>query len=178
MADFTQAFQLMIAHEGGYGNDPDDPGGETYKGVARKIFSKWDGWTKVDILKRQPGFPANLDKDPELQQNVSDFYRVTFWDKINGDQITNQNVANSIFDFGVNAGSGTSGSLAQMVVGAKSDGVIGPDSISAINSFDPDYFLASFTVAKIARYVNIVKKRPTSRKYFYGWVIRALGENS
>lgn len=63
MADFTQAFQLMIANEGGYGNDPDDPGGETYKGAARKIFSKWDGWTKVDILKRQTGFPANLDKD-------------------------------------------------------------------------------------------------------------------
>jgi lysozyme family protein len=178
MADFTQAFQLMIAHEGGYGNDPDDPGGETYKGVARKIFSKWDGWTKVDILKRQTGFPANLDKDPELQQNVSDFYRVTFWDKMNGDQITNQDIANSIFDFGVNAGSGTSSTLAQMVVGAKSDGVIGPDSISAINNFDPDHFLASFTVAKIARYVNIVKKRPTSRKYFYGWVIRALGENA
>jgi len=178
MADFTQAFQLMIAHEGGYGNDPDDPGGETYKGVARKIFSKWDGWTKVDILKRQSGFPANLDKDPELQQNVSDFYRVTFWDKMNGDQITNQDVASSVFDFGVNAGISTSASLAQMVVGAKSDGVIGPDSISAINNFDPDYFLASFTVAKIARYINIVKKRPTSRKYFYGWVIRALGENA
>ncbi len=178
MADFTQAFQLMIAHEGGYGNDPDDPGGETYKGVARKIFSKWDGWTKIDILKRQSNFPANLDKDSELQLNVSDFYRVTFWDKMNGDQITNQDVANSIFDFGVNAGIGTSSSLAQMVVGAKSDGVIGPDSISAINNFDPDHFFASFTVAKIARYVNIVKKRPTSRKYFYGWVIRALGENS
>ncbi|BBE19459.1 phage protein [Aquipluma nitroreducens] len=178
MADFTQAFQLMIAHEGGYGNDPDDPGGETYKGVARKIFSKWDGWTKVDILKRQTGFPANLDKDPELQQNISDFYRVTFWDKINGDQIANQEIANSIFDFGVNAGVGTSASLAQMVVGAKSDGVIGPNSISAINNFDPEHFLASFTVAKIARYVNIVKKRPTSRKYFYGWVIRALGENA
>ena len=178
MADFTQAFQLMISHEGGYGNDPDDPGGETYKGVARKIFSKWDGWTKVDILKRQTGFPANLDKDPELQQNISDFYRVTFWDKINGDQIANQEIANSIFDFGVNAGVGTSASLAQMVVGAKSDGVIGPNSISAINNFDPEHFLASFTVAKIARYVNIVKKRPTSRKYFYGWVIRALGENA
>ena len=178
MADFTQAFQLMIAHEGGYGNDPDDPGGETYKGVARKIFSKWDGWTKVDILKRQTGFPANLDKDPELQQNVYDFYRVTFWDKMNGDQINNQDIANSIFDFGVNAGIGTSASLAQIVVGATSDGVIGPDSISGINNFDPDHFLASFTVAKIARYVNIVKKRPTSRKYFYGWVIRALGENA
>ena len=178
MADFTQAFQLMIVHEGGYVNDPDDPGGETYKGVARKIFSKWDGWTKVDMLKRQPNFPASLDKDPELQQNVSDFYRVNFWDKMNGDQIANQDVASSIFDFGVNAGSGTSASLAQMVVGVQSDGVIGPDSITAINNFDPDHFLASFTVAKIARYVNIVKKRPTSRKYFYGWVIRALGETA
>ena len=62
MADFTQAFQLMIVHEGGYVNDPDDPGGETYKGVARKIFSKWDGWTKVDTLKRQANFPANLEQ--------------------------------------------------------------------------------------------------------------------
>ena len=178
MADFTKAFELMIVHEGGYGNDQDDPGGETYKGVARKIFSKWEGWTKVDLLKRQSGFPANLDKDTELQASVEDFYRVTFWDKMNGDQITNQEVASSIFDFGVNAGFGTSASLAQLVIGANTDGVIGPDSIVCINNFDSDHFLAAFTVAKIARYVNIVKKRPTSRKYFYGWVIRALGENA
>ena len=56
MADFNQAFQLVIAHEGGYVNDPDDPGGETYKGVARKIHSKWEGWQNIDILKRQPDF--------------------------------------------------------------------------------------------------------------------------
>jgi lysozyme family protein len=178
MADFSKAFELMIAHEGGYVNDPDDPGGETYKGVARKIFSKWTGWTTIDILKRQPDFPANLDKSEDLQSSVADFYQVNFWDKMNGDQILNQEVANSIFDFGVNAGSGTSSSLAQMVVGVKSDGIIGPDSLASINNFDPDHFLASFTVAKIARYINIVKKRPTSRKYFYGWICRALGENS
>jgi lysozyme family protein len=178
MADFTRAFQLVIANEGGYGNDPDDPGGETYKGVARKIFSKWDGWTTIDILKKQADFPANLDKDADLQQAVSDFYQVNFWDKINGDQITNQDVANSIFDFGVNAGIATSSSLAQMVVGVETDGVIGNESIAKINAFNTEHFLAAFTVAKIARYVNIVKKRPTSRKYFYGWVLRALGENA
>lgn len=177
MAEFTQAFQLMIAHEGGYGNDPDDPGGETYKGVARKIHSKWEGWTKVDMLKRQAGFPGNLDKDIELQQDVEDFYRVNFWNKIKGDDITDQDVANSIFDFGVNAGTGTSASLAQMVIGAKADGVIGPVSVDLLNKFNSEHFLASFTVAKIARYISIIKKRPTSRKYFYGWVCRALGEN-
>ncbi|OFX57451.1 MAG: N-acetylmuramidase [Bacteroidetes bacterium GWB2_41_8] len=177
MADFTNAFQLMIAHEGGYVNDPDDPGGETYKGVARKIHSKWNGWTTVDMLKRQSGFPANLDKDAELQEVIADFYRVTFWDKMKGDEIIDQSVANSIFDFGVNAGMGTSASLAQMVIGAQTDGVIGPKSIAELNAFNAEHFLAAFTVAKIARYVSIVKKRPTSRKYFYGWVLRALGEN-
>ncbi len=178
MADFNTAFQLMIAHEGGYVNDPDDPGGETYKGVARKIFSKWNGWTTVDILKRQSGFPANLDKDAELQGAVTDFYRVTFWDPMKGDQITDQEVASSIFDFGVNAGLSSSASLAQMVIGAKADGVIGPKSIEILNAFNSDHFLAAFTVAKIARYVNIVMKRPASRKYFYGWVCRALGSPS
>lgn len=178
MADFTQAFQLMITHEGGYCNDPDDPGGETYKGIARNYFSKWTGWTKVDLLKKQVNFPANLDKDSELQKAVFSFYKVNFWDKTNGDRIANQGVANSIFDFGVNAGCGVSASLAQQVVGAKVDGAIGNDSINAINNFDPNYFLSAFAVAKISRYVSIVKNRPASQKYFYGWVIRALGERT
>ena len=178
MADFSKAFQLVLAHEGGYGNDPDDPGGETYKGVARKIHSKWEGWQNVDMRKREPGFPANLERDLQLQESISDFYRVTFWDKIKGDDIQNQEIAESIFDFGVNAGVATSATLAQLVVKAKTDGVIGPQSIATINAFDPEHFLAAFTVAKIARYVSIVKKRPTSRKYFYGWVLRALGENA
>jgi len=177
MANFKTAFDLMIAHEGGYVNDPDDPGGETYKGVARKIFSKWEGWQTIDMLKRQAGFPANLDKDTDLQEAVSDFYRVNFWDKINADNIENQEVSSSIFDFAVNAGVGSSASLAQLVVEINPDGVIGPDSVAQINAFDADHFLAAFTVAKIARYISIVKKRPTSRKYFYGWVLRALGEN-
>lgn len=177
MAEFKIALLKVLSHEGGYGNDPEDPGGETYSGVARKMHSKWDGWTTIDMLKRASGFPANLDKDADLQEDITNFYRINFWDKINGDKIDNQFVAESIFDFAVNGGVRTSASLAQMVVGVKSDGVIGKDSIAAINAFDPEYFLSAFTVAKIARYVNIVKKRPVSRKYFYGWVVRALGGN-
>jgi len=176
MADFSIAYEKVLAHEGGYGNDSDDPGGETYKGVARKIFPKWDGWQIVDMLKRQSSFPANLDKDLDLQSKIQNFYEANFWDKVKGDSINDQNVANSIFDFAVNAGVGTSASLAQMVVGAKADGVIGDKSIAALNTFNSEHFLAAFTVAKIARYIHIVKKRPTSRKYFYGWICRALGE--
>ncbi|MEI6091953.1 MAG: putative peptidoglycan-binding domain-containing protein, partial [bacterium] len=90
------------------------------------------------------------------------------------DDIENQLVADSIFDFGVNAGVRTSASLAQLVVEADPDGVIGPATITKLNAFDPDHFLAAFTVAKIARYISIVKKRPESRKYFYGWICRTI----
>ena len=176
MADFSTALGKVLDNEGGYVSDPSDPGGETYKGIARKIFNKWDGWLLVDIAKRKSGFPANLEQDTDLQQKIKDFYEVNFWDKVNGDNITNQSVAMSIFDFAVNGGVSTSASLAQMVIGEETDGVLGQNSVAALNAFDPDHFLASFTVAKIARYIHIVKKRPESRKYFYGWICRALGE--
>lgn len=174
MSEFQPALQKVLAHEGGYVNDPDDPGGETYRGIARNIHSKWSGWVRIDICKNQSGFPANLEKDTELQNEIARFYQINFWDTINGDNIQNQLVANSIFDFGVNAGVKTSASLAQMVVEAQADGVIGPQTLAKLNTFDPDHFLAAFTVAKIARYIAIIRKRPTSKKYLYGWITRAL----
>jgi lysozyme family protein len=172
---FDPAFEKVILNEGRYVNDPQDPGGETYKGVSRNNWSSWRGWQNIDLAKRRPDFPANLEKDIDLQSAVKDFYLNAFWNQIQGDRLADQSVANSIFDFAVNAGVKTSVSLAQMVVGTDPDGVVGDITIKAINDFDPDYFLASFTLAKIARYITIVKKRPTSQKYFYGWTCRALG---
>ncbi len=173
---FDEALKRVLVHEGLYDNDPDDPGGETYKGIARKIYPAWDGWVEIDMAKRQTGFPEVLNKNTALQQSVSQFYEVNYWHKVKADDMTNFDVAFSIFDFAVNAGVGTSAALAQMVVGAKPDGVIGPVTIEAINSFDAEHFMAAFTVAKVARYVSIVKKRPTSQKYFYGWIRRTIGD--
>jgi lysozyme family protein len=174
MANFDNALRHILQHEGGYVSDPADPGGETYKGVARKMNSAWKGWVEIDMAKGKPGFPANLETNTKLQEMIRDFYKVNYWDKICGTDIENENVALSIFDFAVNAGVSTSASLAQKAVDVKPDGVIGPVSVKAINLSDADHFIASFTVLKIARYVTIVKNRPESKKYFYGWVCRAL----
>ena len=174
MADFTTSYNLVIGNEGGYVNDTDDPGGETYKGVARKMHPTWIGWHIVDLLKAQPGFPANLDANKELQIEVSSFYETKFWNRIAGELISEQSVANSIFDFAVNTGCSVSATLAQTVVGVKADGIIGIKTAEAINQFNHEHFLAAFTVEKIKRYVEICQKRPESRKYFFGWVIRAI----
>lgn len=179
MADFKKAFQLIIANEGGYVNDPDDPGGETYKGISRKNWPAWLGWIAIDHLKALPGFPASLHDDNEtvrqFEYEVSSFYYCQFWNLIKGSLISDQGMANSIMDFAVNAGVGTSVELAQKVVKTDPDGKIGPNTIKAINAFNPDHFMSAFTVEKIRRYIAIVKKRPTSKKYFLGWISRAVG---
>lgn len=174
MAEFIKSFRKTIDAEGGYVNDPDDPGGETWKGISRKNWPDWSGWQIIDSLKKLPDFPASLEKSAELREEVGTLYLSKFWNKLHGDYINSQEVADSIFDFGVNGGIETAIVMAQQIAGAKPDGVVGEKTLEAINRFNPDHFLAAFTVAKIARYLAICKKRPTSKKYFYGWVDRAI----
>ena len=174
MANFHQAFEETMKAEGGYVNDPDDPGGETYKGIARWRNPKWNGWINIDLLKTKSNFPKILDSDEPLQKKVQDLYEANYWDKVLGDELTDQDIAESIFDFAVNAGPRTSSKLAQITVGAKADGVIGPATLEKINADDKRAFLAVFALAKIGRYVNICEKRQKSRKFFFGWVRRTL----
>lgn len=174
MADFAPAFAATMKAEGGYVNDPQDPGGETYKGVARKMNSKWDGWILIDLAKKERNFPANLDSNVVLQDNIRRFYETNYWDKLRCDDIADQHIAECIFDFAVNAGPITSAKLAQITVGEEPDGIIGPDSLKKINEETPRAFIALFSLHKIARYVSICEKRQDSKKFFYGWVKRTL----
>ena len=51
MAIFEPAFKLLILHEGGYANNKNDIGGETYRGIARNYWPKWVGWKLIDHIK-------------------------------------------------------------------------------------------------------------------------------
>ncbi len=155
MADFNKAFDLVIGNEGGYVNDPSDPGGETKFGISKKSY-------------------PNLNIASLTTGQAREIYKSDFWDKINGDMIASQRMANSIFDFGVNAGIGTSSQLAQKVVGLETDGIIGKNTVAKLNVFDPELFVAVFAVEKVRRYIDICNKRPESKKYFFGWIDRAV----
>lgn len=174
MAQFELALESTLKSEGGYVFDKDDPGGETYKGIARFRNPKWPGWVSVDILKNKRNFPQNLDNDETLQTQIKELYKANYWHRIKGDDINDQDIAESIFDFAVNAGPATSAKLAQITVGSKPDGVIGPYTLEKINADNTRAFLSVFALSKIGRYVNICEKRKESRKYFFGWVRRTL----
>ena len=177
MAEFNIAFKRTLIQEGVYSNDPDDLGGETYKGISRASHSDWKGWVIVDKYKKQSGFPVTLDKDVELQKQVELFYLYEFWLPLKADLISNQTIADSVFDFAVNTGITSTARIVQSLVGTKIDGIIGEYTLNKINSMDFRYFQAAFTVTKIEYYMNIIRKRPTNKKYLVGWITRALEYN-
>lgn len=167
MAEFNPAFDKMIQNEGGYRsvNVPADRGGQTYAGIARNFHPNWPGWRFID-----KGDLQNL----EISSLVRDFYRTQFWEKISGDQIASQLIAETIFDFGVNAGIATAAKLAQIVVEAVPDGRIGPVTLSKLNGMDESQFALQYAIAKIARYADICNKDRNQSKFLLGWLNRTI----
>lgn len=164
MADFLPAFERMIVNEGGYvlHTVKDDRGGATYAGIARNFHPSWQGWRVIDQGETPP---ADM---------VRQFYRSNFWAPLRLDEVTHQEVAGNIFDFGVNAGLSTAAKLAQLVAGTTPDGKIGGKTIAALNSIDPDLFVARYALAKIARYRDIATKNRTQQRFLLGWLNRSL----
>ncbi len=168
MAEFEPAFETMIRNEGGYVNHTveGDRGGQTYAGIARKFHPEWKGWGLID---------RNDMDNPNLTGMVFDFYKDNFWDRIKGDDIANQRIAASIFDFAVNAGVKTAAKLAQLVVDTTPDGIIGNQSIAKLNAAEDELFVTKYALAKVARYTEIVKRDRSQIKFLLGWLNRTLG---
>jgi lysozyme family protein len=100
MAQFKLSFDRTMTHEGGYSNLLFDPGQETYRGISRRYHPSWSGWVKIDELKKTTILgPKTI--IAELEPLVAGFYKVEFWDRVYGDMIPDQGVANILFDSSV-----------------------------------------------------------------------------
>jgi lysozyme family protein len=165
MADFGPAFEKMIHDEGGFQltDIPGDRGGMTYAGIARNPNPDWPGWALVD--RKEFGSVTPL---------VRQFYKTNFWDRIRGDDLAVQAVAETIFNFGVNTGVGVAIKLAQVIVGATPDGGVGPKTIELLNQCTPEKFVSAYALAKIQRYANICNKDRSQSKFLLGWINRTL----
>lgn len=167
MAEYEPAFEEMIRNEGGYilHNVPGDRGGDTYAGVARRFHPSWPGWSFID---------GNDVGNPQLKTCVETFYREQFWNRLRGDEIADQRVAETLFDFSVNAGVGTAVKLAQKILGTKPDGILGPVTVGRLNATPADSFLYPYAMAKVARYAEIVNRDGSQSRFLLGWINRTL----
>lgn len=124
MADFKTAYKKIEAAEGSYCFDPDDAGGETYKGISRRANPNWDGWISIDDIKKfhPTTFKDILKKTPELEKKVQDLYKDKYWDCFELDDVPNQLVAEQMFDTAVNQGQTAAIRFAQRVLDLRETG--------------------------------------------------------
>ena len=188
MANFTESYKITRQREGGYTNDPDDTGGETYKGISRKNFPGWAGWQQVDALKATNANKASindiLEKNNVLQELVLNFYKKEFWDILNLDHVQHQDIANEVFDTGVNMGTYMAAVFLQKALNVLNrneadyadipvTGKIGPLTTEAINlQKRPEEVLTILNCLQGARYVEICLINPKQEKFMRSWLSR------
>lgn len=124
MAKFIDAYKKVLNDEGIYSNDPDDAGGETYKGISRKANPNWDGWISIDAIKKAhpTTFKGILKKTPELEKKVQELYKDKYWDCFELDDVPSQLVAEQMFDTAVNQGQTAAIRFAQRVLDLRETG--------------------------------------------------------
>jgi lysozyme family protein len=169
---FDDAFALLMRHEGGYVHDPADPGGETYKGVARAKNPTWFGWALVDDHKNDPDFPAGLETDAALQAAVHEFYRLEYWGPSGGDALPDL-LKLEMFDLAVNTSAAGHPAhaitLLQRAVGETEDGILGPHTLMAASQ-DPARALRRLQAYAIKNYTAIPPERRD--RFLAGWMNR------
>lgn len=133
MANYRESILDILLTEGGYANDPDDLGGETYRGISRKFWPNWKGWVIIDARKEDPNFPRILENSQLLMDAVIEFYDINFWDKIGGDKISNQSIADLLVDSAVNEGIVPAVKRAQGIVGLPQTGKVTDELIQKLN---------------------------------------------
>lgn len=147
--NFDTAFDILITHEGGFSNHPDDPGGATMYGVT-------------EAVARANGYTGHM-RDFTLNQAKS-IYRKQYWDACQCDAMP-EPVKYPLFDAAVNSGPGPAIKWLQAAAGVKADGVIGPMTRQAVAHLDP-YALSQAMIGRRLRFMTDLKNWPSFSK---GW---------
>src|SRR5258706_68736 len=171
MASFDAFFPSLLRHEGGFVNDPVDPGGATNRAIPLG--------TSQNGEKKSLGLEPTLDTLKALSDaQAAKIYKPLYWDEVRGDEIALQELANIVFDFQVNAG-GSAAKLLQRVLndlGAKPplsvDGEVGAGTMSALEAADPKAVYRAYKQGRIAYYQDLVARRPALGKFLNGWLKR------
>lgn len=160
--DFEQALQKVLELEGGLKvhKNPTEKT-ITYAGIYRETNPNWPGWQYIDKGEQPPFFL------------VRDFYYNNYYKPF--EDIQNEKIKALLFETAVNIGVRQTIKLMQRVLGVKADGILGPQTLKAINSVSPEDFIKDFALARIAFYTGLANRDPREYGiYLRGWINRTL----
>ena len=163
MANINEFMPRLLQWEGGYVNNPNDPGGATNMGVTLAT------WKSVGYDKNGDGVIDEEDIKELTVEDVTIVVKKFYWDTVMGDYINSQSIADMLTDWLYNSGA-TAIHHIQYLLGVNSDGVIGPGTLGAINSYadQPGLFQALKT-ARLNFITAIVAQNPSYHEFMQGW---------
>ena len=155
LKDFDEIIDIVLEHEGGYVNDPDDPGGETKYGISKRAYPDEDikGLTKERAIK---------------------IYFEDYWVRFKVDSLPDR-LKHIYFDMCINMGAGRAVKVLQEACNSKNsdkidvDGGIGPATIKAASNVEP-FRVRSY---RVMYYAELCMKKPKMEKYWVGWFKRS-----
>lgn len=156
--------------EGNYVYHPNDKGGETYGGVARKLHPNWQGWKYVDKVKNKQRHQLI----PEAEFYVLDFY-LSIWVEDGFERIKDKELAQSLFDFRIHSSPKTVTILTNRVL--KQMGYcpikVGEDWINDdFNHLNAKEFVLRLKIQRLILFNRIVTTNPSQKVFYKGWTRR------
>ena len=147
--NFDTAFDRLIGHEGGYSNDPQDPGGETNWGISKRSY-------------------PNVDIKALTRDGAKAIYEADFWTPLAD---ADSAIKFQVFDFAVNGGLSVAIRKLQAAIGVADDGHWGPQSMAALGKMEVNDVLLKFNAQRL-RFYTALKNWP---RFGAGWTNRVAG---
>jgi lysozyme family protein len=160
---FDQAFDYVMSHEGGYSDDPVDPGKATKYGISSRTYPD------INI--------ANLTMCQAKQIYLDDWWKLYGYDRI-----PHYTIAAKVFDLAINMGPSEAHKIFQRALHAAGqrhvtvDGVIGSQTLTAFSKTDPREVLSAMKAEAAWYYRNLISARPELKHFENGWLNRAYSD--
>ena len=155
-SNFDKSLAAVLVHEGGFVNNPKDPGGMTNLGCTKTTWEE------------HCGHPVDEKTMRALTPNdVGPLYRQKYWNKVCGDDLP-AGVDYVVFDAAINSGPGRAVKWLQACVGVEPDGALGPKSLAAVRAFESKHLISDYSKRRLSFLMDL----PTWETFGKGWARR------
>jgi lysozyme family protein len=161
--NFNSALTHVLIFEGGYSDNPADPGGATNRGITRAVLASWRG----QAVNKQ-------DVRALTKAEAADIYRARYWNAARCDQLPG-GLDLAVFDCAVNQGPARAARFLQQAAQVKADGKIGPQTLAAVAEAEPETLLAEFMARRMNAYGLL---RQLFKVFGLGWSRRLMATHA
>lgn len=179
MSDFNKAIKVVLLHEGGFVDNPNDPGGATIYGLTLNFIKLHPS----DCDYNKDGIVDINDLKSMTIQQATDLYQKYFWNWYNFDNINDNTIAIKIFDYSINMGQKHAIELLQQSMNSSLnenvvvDGDMGPFTVATTNKIislqAQQSFLDCYSSNVWNFYQSLITHNPSLSVFANGWKNRA-----